>query len=107
MRGLAGQHRLCPVSRLEKTRSWRPVPWFPKTCPQIPSWPAYLQKWSKNCDKKLEVRLEPVEGEEINNKIDDAYREKYDGSQYLPPMISEQAREATVNILPRGKQVAE
>lgn len=48
--------------------------------------------------KKWEVRFESVEGEEINDKIDDAYREKYDGHQYLKPMIGKRARSATVRI---------
>ena len=52
--------------------------------------------------KKLEVRFEPVEGEEINNKIDEAYREKYEGHQYLSPMIGERARSATVQIKRRN-----
>lgn len=38
----------------------------------------------------------------INDRIDDAYREKYRGSPYLDPMISERARSATVRIVPRG-----
>ncbi len=50
--------------------------------------------------KKLEVKFEPVEGGEINNKIDEAYRIKYEGSPYLSPMISERARSATVRINP-------
>lgn len=51
--------------------------------------------------KNWEVSFEPVDGEEINNKIDDTYREKYEGSQYLSPMISERARSATVKVMPR------
>ncbi|HYW36073.1 MAG TPA: DUF2255 family protein [Balneolaceae bacterium] len=54
--------------------------------------------------KKWEVSFEPVEGDEINDKIDDAYREKYDGSQYLSPMISERTRSATVRVNPRDNQ---
>jgi len=50
--------------------------------------------------RKWEVRFEPVEVE-INDRIDDAYREKYDGSPYLSPMVSERARSATVRITPR------
>lgn len=37
----------------------------------------------------------------INDRIDDAYREKYEGSSYLSAMISERARSATVKIMPR------
>lgn len=51
--------------------------------------------------KKWEVSFEAIAGDEINNKIDDAYRKKYEGSPYLNPMLSEQARSATVKVLPR------
>jgi hypothetical protein len=47
-----------------------------------------------------EVSFEPVDGL-INARIDDAYREKYRGSQYLNPMIGARARVATVKITPR------
>ena len=47
-----------------------------------------------------EVAFENVEGP-INDRIDDAYRSKYKDSPYLHPMISEQARSATVKITPR------
>jgi hypothetical protein len=47
-----------------------------------------------------EVSFEPVDGL-INDRIDDAYREKYRGSQYLDPMIGARARVATVKITPR------
>ena len=46
-----------------------------------------------------EVTFEPVEGP-INNRIDDAYREKYHDSLYLSPMISPRARSATVKVMP-------
>jgi len=49
-------------------------------------------------DQKWEVSFEPVNGDEINDKIDDAYREKYEGHQYLPPMISQRALSATVRV---------
>ena len=48
-----------------------------------------------------EVTFEPVNGP-INDRIDDAYRAKYKGSPYLPPMISARARSATVRVLPRA-----
>jgi hypothetical protein len=48
-----------------------------------------------------EVSFEPVDGP-INDRIDDAYREKYHGSQYLNPMIGARARAATVRITPRN-----
>jgi hypothetical protein len=47
-----------------------------------------------------EVAFEKVDGS-INDRIDDAYRTKYKRSPYLAPMISEQARSATVKIMPR------
>ncbi len=36
----------------------------------------------------------------MNDRIDDAYRAKYKASPYLPPMISERSRSATVKIEP-------
>ena len=48
-----------------------------------------------------EVILEPVDGP-INDRIDDAYREKYKGSPYLNPMIIARARSATVIVMPRA-----
>ncbi|MGH9871864.1 MAG: DUF2255 family protein [Pyrinomonadaceae bacterium] len=47
-----------------------------------------------------EVGFEPAEGP-INDRIDDAYRTKYKGSPYLPPMISARARSATIKVMPR------
>jgi hypothetical protein len=47
-----------------------------------------------------EVRFERVGGP-INDRIDDAYRAKYQGSPYLDPMIGARARSATVKIDPR------
>ena len=47
-----------------------------------------------------EVTFEKVD-REINDRIDDAHRAKYHGSPYLKPMISAQARSATVKIIPR------
>lgn len=46
-----------------------------------------------------EVAFEPVEGS-INDRIDDAYKEKYKGSPYLKPMIGVSARSATVKVVP-------
>lgn len=48
--------------------------------------------------EKWKVSFEPVEGDEINDQIDAAYREKYQGSPYLDPMISDRARAATVRV---------
>ncbi len=47
-----------------------------------------------------EVSFEPVTGS-INDRIDDAYREKYHESQYLGPMIGKRACAATIRIIPR------
>lgn len=47
-----------------------------------------------------EVTFEPVAGP-INGRIDDAYRAKYRGSPYLPPMVEPRAQGATVKITPR------
>ena len=48
----------------------------------------------------IEVAFEPVAGA-INDRIDDAYRAKYDGNPYLGSMIGDRARSATVNVEPR------
>jgi len=48
-----------------------------------------------------EVIFEPVDGP-INDRIDDAYRQKYKGSPYLNPMIVARARSATVKVMPRA-----
>jgi hypothetical protein len=47
------------------------------------------------------VAFQPVEGG-MNDRIDDAYRRKYAGSQYLAPMIGARARAATVRIVPKN-----
>jgi hypothetical protein len=47
-----------------------------------------------------EVAFETVEGR-LDDRIDDAYRAKYQSSPYLKPMISTRARSATVRIVPR------
>jgi hypothetical protein len=47
-----------------------------------------------------EVTFEPVGGP-VNDRLDDAYREKYKGSPYLAPMIGARARSATVKVMPR------
>ena len=52
--------------------------------------------------KSWEVTFKPVNDEKLNRRIDDAYRKKYKGSQYLPPMVSDRARAATVRVEPRS-----
>ena len=47
-----------------------------------------------------DVTFEPVD-DSMNDRIDDAYRAKYKTSPYLPPMISQRSRSATVKIEPR------
>lgn len=47
-----------------------------------------------------QVTFEPVEEKSIQEKIDKAYQAKYSGSPYLPPMISEKAKDATIKIIP-------
>ncbi|HKK08698.1 MAG TPA: DUF2255 family protein [Gemmatimonadota bacterium] len=49
-----------------------------------------------------EVTFETVEGP-IGDRIDEAYREKYDGSPYLEPMLGQRARSATVKVVPRPR----
>jgi hypothetical protein len=51
-----------------------------------------------------EVTFDPVDGP-INDRIDEAYRSKYQGSPYLGPMIGERARSATVRVVPRDTDV--
>jgi hypothetical protein len=48
----------------------------------------------------LEVAFEPIGGE-ISDRIDDAYRAKYEGSPYLGAMIGPRSRSATVRIVQR------
>ena len=51
-----------------------------------------------------DVSFEPVDGP-INDRIDDAYRAKYQSSSYLRPMISARARAATVKDRATGHTV--
>lgn len=47
-----------------------------------------------------EVSFQPVKSA-INDRIDEAYREKYGRSKYLSSMIGQRARSATIKISPR------
>lgn len=47
-----------------------------------------------------EVAFAPVHGA-VDERIDEAYREKYRGSPYLRSMIGTRARSATIKIMPR------
>ena len=42
-----------------------------------------------------------VDDRALNDRIDDAYRAKYTGSPYLPPMLTDRVRAATVRVDPR------
>jgi hypothetical protein len=46
-----------------------------------------------------EVTFEPIDGS-LNERIDEAYRNKYRDSPYLAPMIGSRARSATVKVMP-------
>ena len=50
----------------------------------------------------FDVSFAPVSGT-INDKIDQAYREKYRHESYLSDMVASQAREATIRISLRKK----
>jgi hypothetical protein len=39
----------------------------------------------------------------LNGRIDEAYRAKYAGDPYLPPMVAAGPREATVEVAPRDE----
>jgi hypothetical protein len=52
-----------------------------------------------------DVAFEPVDSP-INDRIDEAYRPKYRGSEYLKPMIGSRARSATVKVSPLPTEVS-
>src|SRR6516164_4815637 len=47
-----------------------------------------------------EVAFVPVDGS-LNDRIDDAYRQKYHSSQYLAVIIGKRARASTIRVIPR------
>lgn len=47
------------------------------------------------------VNFVPICDEQLNNQIDQAYRQKYAGSPYLMPMLASGPRQATVQVMPR------
>lgn len=49
-----------------------------------------------------EVEFTPIDDPELSDRIDVAYEEKYAGSPYLPPMVAEGPRAATVEVTPRN-----
>lgn len=48
----------------------------------------------------FDVAFEPVTDAAVNAMVDQAYSEKYRGSQYLPPMVGPRAGAATVRVTP-------
>ncbi len=50
-------------------------------------------------------RIDESTDEQVQVRIDDAYRTKYNSSPYLKPMIGARARSATIRIVPRSIQV--
>lgn len=49
-----------------------------------------------------QVTFTPVDDDSLNDRIDDAYRTRYAGSSYLPPMVGAGPRSATVEVTPRS-----
>jgi len=49
-----------------------------------------------------DVVFEPVNDKVLNEKIDEAYRKKYSSSPYLAPMINQQAKMATIKVIPKS-----
>ncbi|MET8360825.1 DUF2255 family protein [Micromonospora sp. NPDC005171] len=47
-----------------------------------------------------QVRFTPVDDEALMARVDEAYRSKYAGSTYLPPMLAPGPRTTTVAITP-------
>ncbi|WP_110647256.1 DUF2255 family protein [Salinicola peritrichatus] len=50
---------------------------------------------------RYDVTFEPIDDAGLNDRIDAAYRQKYADSAYLPAMIGERTRAATIRIRPR------
>ena len=51
--------------------------------------------------QRHDVDFAPIEDQQLNERIDDAYRARYSDNAYLAPMIGERASAATVRIRPR------
>ena len=51
-----------------------------------------------------DVTFTPVDDGALNDRIDDAYRAKYAGSPYLPPMLTDRVRAASVRIDPAERE---
>jgi hypothetical protein len=50
-----------------------------------------------------DVAFEPAD-EAVSDRVDEAYRVKYDGNPYLASMIGARAQSATIKVTPRNKQ---
>lgn len=48
-----------------------------------------------------DVSFTPIGDERLDSLVDAAYENKYEGSPYLPPMLSAKVRAATVRVDPR------
>lgn len=48
-----------------------------------------------------EVTFTPARNERLDALVDAAYQNKYGGSPYLPPMLTDKVRAATVRVDPR------
>jgi hypothetical protein len=48
-----------------------------------------------------DVAFTPTRNAQLENRIDAAYRDKYAGNPYLPPMLTDRVRAATVRVDPR------
>ena len=48
-----------------------------------------------------DVTFTLVDDRALNDRVDDAYSTKYAGSPYLPPMLTDRVRAATVRVDPR------
>lgn len=51
-----------------------------------------------------DVAFVPIEEASLNDRIDDAYRAKYASSPYLPPMLTNRTRAATVRVEPTERK---
>ena len=47
------------------------------------------------------VTFTPTRDADVDSRVDAAYEAKYGGSPYLPPMLTEKVRAATVRVDPR------
>lgn len=48
-----------------------------------------------------DVSFTPTRDEDLDTRVDAAYEAKYGGSPYLPPMLTDKVRAATVRVDPR------